>query len=159
VRNFRFCSVNLTIATYPGTQKFSDSDDDKRNELKDTMSDCVEVIGAHKCLQIVCTHLEREMRSGSNGSTSTIQWQNVEALLLAAQCIAPFVTDLNESSVVFTQLINFVPTLPNFPGLAIAVIDLLGKSSRWLKTNAQCLQSVMPHLFGSLSNALISSYR
>jgi ABC-type phosphate transport system permease subunit len=107
----------------------------------------------------VCTRLQAEMQAAHNGAgANNVRWQLVEAILFTAQCIGQQINGPGESSVLFSQLISFVPTLPHLPGLALTIIDLIGRSSNWLRSNTQVLPTLMPHLLASLSNALISTF-
>eukprot|EP00596_Hydrurales_sp_CCMP1899_P005256 CAMPEP_0119037984 /NCGR_PEP_ID=MMETSP1177-20130426/6598_1 /TAXON_ID=2985 /ORGANISM="Ochromonas sp, Strain CCMP1899" /LENGTH=694 /DNA_ID=CAMNT_0006999933 /DNA_START=778 /DNA_END=2859 /DNA_ORIENTATION=+ len=149
--------VTLPIGVVTGSNTIDDEMEDARADWKDTIMDCCGVLGRDVCLERACGALQQEMQnttaSSSSGSASESggpHWNKVEACLF---CIEVVVHQMpTAGSPLFPQLMAFIGSLPDLPGLKTTIISLIGGFSFWLKTNGSFLPSLLGQLYSSLQS-------
>lgn len=106
-----------------------DSRFEERNDWREVVLDCQDVMGADGCFQVLCYHLQSALNSGQ------ILWLKVEALLFSLTVIVPKISDQTASSSI-GDLIRLCCTSPKeIFQLRVTCISLLGSLSGWIKGN------------------------
>lgn len=100
---------------------------DERNDWKEVVLDCQDVIGADGCFQILCSQLHMAL------ATLPVAWSRIEAILFAIAVIFPKISD-HVSSAAVEDLIKLCCSTPRgcIP-LQTTCISLLGKLSASMK--------------------------
>ena len=149
---FIFHRVSLLDSIIIAGAKLCDNTLDKRAELRDSIDDCINIIGPFRCLQIICSRLqELSLGSSVSGGAVVVQWHIIEALLFASQMIPAHINS-EESSVLFLQLLSALPSLPDLKGFKTTIFSLVRNSARLLKQNTQYLSTLLPPLVQSLAD-------
>ena len=136
-----------------GALVLSDSLEDKRYELVDSISDCCVVLGPSLCSNSLCALLQREMDL-SQQAGQTVQWARIEAILSALQvCIEDLPLDDSELNI---QILSFVKSLPDLPALKVVSVNVVGKIAGWLRRNEAFIQPQIVFLSDCLGKPLLA---
>eukprot|EP01041_Mallomonas_annulata_P005792 gene5792-11694_t len=145
--------MKLEGANIMGIDKMSEDKERQRFDLLDCITDCCSVIGGPLALQQICILLQKELEQVSllqNQSKEVLpdQWCLLESCLTCITIVSKFLP--SDENTVLPQLMRILPTLPNVPGVTIAVIEVIGKFASWIN----CHTEFMMPLFGQLLSFL-----
>ena len=135
--------MELPNACIRGERKISDTDEDNRLELSETICDCSLALGTAFCVKILCTLLQREITSGIQN------WSTIESILFASTSIIFKLT--RDESHLCSEIIIFVGTLPDLPGLKVTTVNLIKSSAGWLRENPKYVPDLLTYICNSLS--------
>lgn len=100
---------------------------DERNDWREVVLDCQDVLSADSCFQILCSQLQAALH------TENVQWLKIEANLFAIGVVVPKISDQTAKPIV-PELIRLCCSVPKeYLQLQITCISLLGGLSHWIK--------------------------
>lgn len=139
----------LRDAIIIGGEKMTDEEEDLRVEMYDQAIDCADAMDASLCVQHVCGMLQKEIQAaGSSGRT--VSYSLVESMLKTISLIANHLTEADNPMI--EQLMSFINSLPEVPGMQDTINRFMGKCSRWLAENPATLTPILSRLFNGLTN-------
>jgi transportin-3 len=148
-----------------GTSVMDDEVEEARYDWRDTVVDCCNVLGSDACLERACSALQHELQgvpsaASSSGnpaenSNGAVHWGKVEACLFCVQIVVHHMP--SQESPIIPQLMTFIGSLPDLPGLKSTIISLIGGFSYWLRTNGTFLPALLAQLYGSLQSEVLKT--
>lgn len=147
-------AVNATMmpdAVVMGAAPLSNEIGDIRLDWRETMLDCIDIIGAKACLDMLCQMLTEEIqKAGQN--LQAVHWGRVESILLNLQIVAPSVAP--EESVAVPQLISFVThsTPKQITRLQVTIAELFGRFASWFEAHGSFVNDALVKLLGDVSD-------
>lgn len=123
---------------------------DARLEWKETVLDCCDVLGAESSMQLLCNHLENEIKSG----LQNISWKKVEGLFATISFIIP---SLSSDAIPYVpQLVTLVVNLPrDIVRLQLTSVELLGSLAKCYTVYPVLLPAAIRKLLDDIENPLL----
>lgn len=119
-----------------------------RNEWRDVIVDCQQVLGAELTMQTMCSSLQ-----ASVSVQGAQPWHVIESRLFGMHVIAPYVVGSEASATLLPFVMDLISRMPDVGPMSGTIMELVGRLSKWLA----CNPNYLPHFMNQLGQALRTS--